>query len=143
MEKNVYLEIVEYVHYTIKEIKVNCNFSSRAEQSVNHLSNNFSTSEIYTMVYSTGSYIARLKLEGKFNSVNCESYVFNHIEKIANKILSGEYSRIKNKRNFKLPESSLYDVFFNYLLCIGNKGFDTVPDINILESQMQIEDKIE
>lgn len=142
-KKIVYLEIVEYVHYTMKEIKVNCNFSSRAEQSVNHLSNNFSTSEIYTMVYSTGSYIARLKLEGKFNSVNCESYVFNHIEKIANKILSGEYSRIKNKRNFKLPESSLYDVFFNYLLCIGNKGFDTVPDINILESQMQIEDKIE
>ena len=135
-KKIVYLEIVEYVHYTMKEIKVNCNFSSRAEQSVNHLTINFSTSEIYTMVYSTGSFIARLKLEGKFNSVNCESYVFNHIEKIANKILSGEYSRIKNKRNFKLPESSLYDVFFNYLLCIGNKGFDTVPDINVLESQM-------
>lgn len=135
-KKIIYLEIVEYVNHTMKEIRVNCNFSSRAEQSVNHLTNNFSTSEIYTIVYSTGSFIARLKQEGKFNSINSESYVFNHIEKVANKILSGEYSRIKNKRNFKLPETSLYDVFFNYLLCIGNKGFDTVPNTNVFENQM-------
>lgn len=141
--KIVYLEIVDYVDFTMKGIGVICNFSSRVEQRVNYLSNSFSISEIYTMIYSTGSYIARLKLERRFKSVNCESYVFNHIEKISNKILSGEYSRIKNKRNFKLPESSLYDVFFNYLLCIGHQGFDTVPHIFALKSSIQVNEDID
>ena len=123
----------------MKEIKVNCNFSSRAEQSVNHLSNNFSTSEIYTMVYSTGSYIARLKLEGKFNSANCESYVFNHIEKISNKISQFISSRagISNKLRKKLNALKDTDYVF-----VDSKVYEDILKKRVVEFEYAIKGKL-
>lgn len=135
-KKIVYLEVVDYANYTMKKIKVNSFFSDRVEERVNYLSNHFSIAEIYPMVYRTGGYIAKLMINRIFNIAHCESYLFNHVEQEANKILSGEYSRNEFKRNYDLHESSLYDVFFNYILGIGMKGYNQVPSTKVFESSI-------
>mgnify|MGYP000541181902 CR=1 FL=1 len=84
----------------------------------------FSIKILYSSISGAASYKQTgISSKHAVNSIN--TYISNHIAKRK----SGEWESKGYKRNFDLPQTAVSLVFFNYILKIGNKGFEEVPKI--------------
>lgn len=122
-------ELKEYTYYLFEKYNFNEDYIGDAIiEKLELILEDFSVSQGYAILYSSISSAASYKQTGisnkhAVNSIN--TYITNHISKRK----SGEWEAKGYKRNFDLPQTAVSLVFFNYILKIGNKGFEEVPKI--------------
>ncbi|AXK48582.1 hypothetical protein ATR_0713 [Aliarcobacter trophiarum LMG 25534] len=122
-------ELKEYTYHLFEKYNFNKDYIGDAIiEKLELILEDFSVSQGYAILYSSISGAASYKQTGisskhAVNSIN--TYISNHIAKRK----SGEWESKGYKRNFDLPQTAISLVFFNYILKIGNKGFEEVPKI--------------
>ncbi|MDN5054337.1 hypothetical protein [Aliarcobacter butzleri] len=122
-------ELKEYTYYLFKKYNFSEDYiGDSITEKLELILEDFSVSQGYAILYSSISSAASYKQTGitnkhAVNSIN--TYISNHIAKRK----SGEWESKGYKRNFDLPQTAVSLVFFNYILKIGNKGFEQVPKI--------------
>lgn len=125
-------ECLEYLLFNMDKVKFEFSPGKKTILLFDSLLNNFSVSEIYSIIYSGISSASRYYLEGNVSKKRAANSVISRCQTIADKMILGDWNAHQYKRPYSLPQSAISEFFFNKVLEIGDKGFNCPPSIDIL-----------
>ncbi|MCC0662487.1 zinc ribbon domain-containing protein [Clostridioides sp. ZZV15-6383] len=125
-------ECLEYLNYQMDKVGFNFNPGEKTILVMSELLDNFSVSQIYSIIYRSITNATRYYQEGNVSKKQAANSVITKCQSYGEVALSNQweikgYSRIKD-----LPQSSLSEFLFNRVLKIGDNGFNAVPSIDFL-----------
>ncbi|MGO1042170.1 hypothetical protein ACTPEO_05485 [Clostridioides difficile] len=125
-------ECLEYLNYQMNKVGFDFNPGEKTILVMSELLDNFSVSQIYSIIYRSITNATRYYQEGNVSKKQAANSVITKCQSYGEVALSNQweikgYSRIKD-----LPQSSLSEFLFNRVLKIGDNGFNSVPSIDFL-----------
>lgn len=122
-------ECIEYLKYSLNKIGFRFSPGKKTYITFDILLNDFSTSQIYGIIWKAVADASKLYLEKSLSKQHAANTVIGACERYAERTKIKNWELVKYKRVRDLPQSILSLFFFNRVLGIGEKGFDNPPCI--------------
>ncbi|WP_422082808.1 hypothetical protein [Ulvibacterium sp.] len=124
-------ESIEYFEHSVNNILgIDYNIGEKTRTVLNDLTNDFSVSQIYGILYRSTNNALRFQAERGVSMKHASNTIVGNAQSFAerariNKWELQKYNRIKN-----LPQSALSRFFFERIIKIGFDGFNEIPDLS-------------
>jgi len=122
-------ECIEYLQYSLKKVGFEFSPGDKTYTTFGILLNDFSTSQIYGIIWKAVADASKLYLEKGMSKQHAANTVIGACERYAERAKINNWELTKYKRVKDLPQSILSLFLFNRVLGIGEKGFDNPPCI--------------
>ena len=87
----------------------------------------FSISQVYNFIWRATTNVAAFSQKNNISKKHAVNTIAGAIIKSSERALAEEWDVKKYGRNYDYPQTVISEVFFNNILKIGDKGFDSVP----------------
>lgn len=123
-------ECKEYLLYSMNKVGLTpFNIGDKTISMLNDLLENFSVSQIYSIIYNAINEALRYYHTNNVYKKQSANYVIGKCQRIAERRLANSWETYKYKRNFDCPQSLLSDFIYNRVMKIGDDGFNLKPQI--------------
>ncbi|HTO17389.1 MAG TPA: hypothetical protein VLZ83_16610 [Edaphocola sp.] len=137
MEKISLHESLEYLHYNVFNVfRIIYRAGEKTVSTLYDLLNEYSVSQIYTVIYRSTSQALRFHIEHGASKTHASNTIIGNAQKFAERANVNQWDVQRYHRLNELPESALSKFFFNRILKIGYAGFDNKPTQFKYESEL-------
>lgn len=126
-------ECIEYLQYSLNKVGFEFSPGDKTYATFSILLNDFSTSQIYGIIWRAVADASKLYLEKGMSRLHAANTVIGACERYAERAKINNWSLTKYKRIKDLPQSILSLFFFNRVVSIGEEGFDSPPSLGLFE----------
>ncbi|TPG68921.1 hypothetical protein EEL31_10530 [Brevibacillus laterosporus] len=126
-------ECKQYLTYSLMKVGFELSIGEKTIAVLNYLLDNFSTGQIYSIIYSSINGAVRFYHEKRVNKKHAANSVITNMQRNGEKAITDANWVIRNySRIPELPQSALSEVFYNQILQIGVKGFNNKPSYDFI-----------
>lgn len=126
-------ECLDYLLYQMNKVGFSFSIGEKTIVVMNNLLNDFSVSQIYSIIYNSISKATRYYQESNITKKQASNSVITRCESYGERALIEGWNITKYTRVKDLPQSSLSEFLFNKVFKIGDKCFHEKPSVDILE----------
>lgn len=121
-------EVLEYFIYSVNNVlDVEYGIGEKTTSIFNDLLNDFSVSQIYTIIYRSVNNALRFRVEKDVSTKHAANTIIGSAQSFAERAKINGWNIQKYHRVKECPESVLSRFFFERILSIGYAGFDEKP----------------
>ena len=120
-------EVLEYIEFQIRRVNQTFSYSYSVEKDVFRLLDEFSTAQIFSMVWSSTNYSTRCFSERRLKRKDFTTHLMKACKRYADRAISEGWEVKSFNRCKQLPQSEIGKIFYNKVLGIGAKGFNLTP----------------
>lgn len=132
-------EGIEYLLFQLNGVGLWFNPGIKTYDTFSFLMNNFSISEVYSIVYAAITLTCRVRKEKGLTAKHAANTSISIISRNADKILAGEWERRSFNNRPKNPDQSDLSYYFFYrALGIGEEGFAKKPDVEYVRNKLRL-----
>ncbi len=125
-------ECIEYLLRELKAVNFDFNPGDKTHKTFDIILNDFSVAQIYYIIGKAVRDATKLYLEKRMSKKHAANTVISICASYAERVKLNGWEIPCYKRVRDLPQSELSAFFFNRVLGIGDKGFNTVPSFSTL-----------
>lgn len=122
-------ECKEYLLHNLNSVGFEYSIGEKTEKILIDLLQNFSTAQIYGIIWSCTSNATRYYQEKNISKKQAANSVIGNCQRYAEKAISEGWEPKRYNRTKDCPQSALSKFFFNRILQIGDDGFNFSPRI--------------
>jgi hypothetical protein len=138
-KKIALLECLEYLDYQLDVVNLQYDTGEKTDIVFAELLNNFSTGQIYGIIWHGVTHAVRFLKEKHPPAQNAAKAVITNCQRYGEKALIEKWNVKTFSRTKDLPQSTFSKYLFNRILKIGDDGFNLKPDINNIKIDFQNE----
>lgn len=123
-------ESIEYFEHSVNNILgINYNIGDKTKTVLNDLTNDFSVSQIYGILYKATNNALRFEAEKGVSTKHAANTIIGNAQSFAERARINKWDLAKYNRIKDCPQSILSRFFFERVIKIGYDGFNEIPDI--------------
>ena len=122
-------ECLQYLKFSLTKVKFPFTPGPKTYKVFDMLLNDFSTAQIYGIIWKAVAATAKLQLEKGLSKNHAANAVITACERIGERARLQGWNLAEYRRIAELPQSELSAFFFNRVLGIGDLGFTSPPQI--------------
>jgi hypothetical protein len=120
-------ECLQYLKYQMEKVNFSFNPGEKTISIFDEFLNDFSTSQVYGIIYKGVTSATRYYQENKVSRQQAANSVIGACQRYAEKAIINDWEIMKYSRIIDLPQTVISEFFFNKLLKIGDEGFNSIP----------------
>lgn len=132
-KKMALLECLEYLDYQLRIVDLHYDTGEKTNIVIDELLNNFSTGQIYGIIWSSVTNAVRFFQEKHPPGKNAAKAVITNCQRHGEKALLEKWNVKTFSRIKELPQSSFSKFLFNRILKLGDDGFYFKPEIDFIK----------
>lgn len=119
-----YYECLEYLLDTIENLfKIEFKVGEKTELTIKELLNQYSTSQIYAIIYYAGTRASRFKIEQRVSNQHAANYIIGACRSYSERAKANGWEIQKYHRRKHLAQSSVSKFLYERILAVGDNGF--------------------
>lgn len=127
-------ECLEYLNFVMDEHSLKFVPGDKTLNLLETLLTRFASAQVYNFIWAAGRDAAAFYMRGGVTKAHAANTVVGTIQRMAERAEAQGWEVKKFQRNYRCPQSTISQVFFDAVLKIGDAGFSTTPN-ELLEEE--------
>ena len=120
-------ECLEYLYVRLDEYNLpSQHIGDKTISTIKEALNNFSISQVFYFIWNASKNAAAFYQKGSVTKKHAVNLVAGNILRTMERAIAQNWDVSKYRRDYNYPQSIISEIFFNRILKIGDRGFDTV-----------------
>lgn len=107
----------------------------KTECVLNDLLNEFSTSQIYGIIWRAVKDASAFYVEKKVTKKHAANTVVGRMQRMGERAIADQWNLQGFGKDYELPQTAVSEILYNRILKIGRLGFEKCPSIAVLEAK--------
>jgi hypothetical protein len=129
-------ECMEYLLFVMKEHQFEFTPGEKTTQYLEFTLQHFSTGQVYNIIWKAvrdaAAFFVRESGTSKKHAANV---AISSIQRTAERAIAEKWDLKAFRRNYKIKQSIISEVFYNFAAMLGDTGFETVPNIESIHAK--------